>query len=42
VEESIASMMGEDPSYVRPMDASEDKIGPLVSFEKRFSQLDVD
>lgn len=34
VEESIALMMGEDPSYVRPMDASEDKIGPLGRAEK--------
>ena len=33
VEESIALMMGEDPTYVRPMDAGEDKIGPLVSLQ---------
>lgn len=31
VEESLARMMGDEPSYVRPMDASEEKIGPLVS-----------
>ena len=30
VEESLARMMGDEPSYVRPMDASTDKIGPLV------------
>ena len=30
VETSVARMMGEDPSYVRPMDASETKRGPLV------------
>uniref|UniRef100_A0A7S2IE84 Uncharacterized protein n=1 Tax=Helicotheca tamesis TaxID=374047 RepID=A0A7S2IE84_9STRA len=34
VEESIARMMGEDPSYVRPMDASETKLGPLGKAEK--------
>lgn len=34
VEESIARMRGEDPSYVRPMDASEQKIGPLGRWEK--------
>lgn len=33
VEESLARMMGEDPSYVRPMDAG-DKIGPLGRAEK--------
>lgn len=31
VEESLARMMGDEPTYVRPMDASEEKIGPLVS-----------
>jgi hypothetical protein len=31
VEESLARMMGDEPIYVRPMDASEEKIGPLVS-----------
>lgn len=34
VEESLARMMGEDASYVRPMDASESKIGPLGRAEK--------
>lgn len=32
VEESLARMMGDEAAYVRPMDASEEKIGPLVSF----------
>jgi hypothetical protein len=31
VEESLARMMGDEASYVRPMDASKEKIGPLVS-----------
>jgi hypothetical protein len=31
VEESLARMMGDDATYIRPMDASETKIGPLVS-----------
>jgi hypothetical protein len=31
MEEYLATMMGEDAAYVRPMDASESKIGPLVS-----------
>jgi hypothetical protein len=31
VEESLARMMGDEPAYVRPMDATEEKIGPLVS-----------
>ena len=31
VEESLARMMGDDAAYIRPMDASEQKIGPLVS-----------
>jgi hypothetical protein len=31
VEESLARMMGDDAAYIRPMDASEKKIGPLVS-----------
>lgn len=35
VEESLARMMGEDPAYVRPMDAGEEKIGPLGRAEKR-------
>ena len=30
VEEYMAGMMGDDAAYVRPMDASEKKIGPLV------------
>ena len=30
VEESLARMIGDDPSYFRPMDASDSKIGPLV------------
>jgi hypothetical protein len=33
VEESIARMMGEEAAYLRPMDASDGKIGPLVSRE---------
>ena len=32
VDDYLARMMGEDPSYVRPMDAGDQKIGPLVSF----------
>ena len=31
VEESLARMMGDEPAYVRPMDATEEKRGPLVS-----------
>ena len=31
MEESIARMMGEEPAYLRPMDAGDGKIGPLVS-----------
>jgi hypothetical protein len=31
VEESLARMMGEAPAYVRPMDAGDQKLGPLVS-----------
>ena len=31
VEESLARMMGDQPAYVRPMDASDENIGPLVS-----------
>jgi len=34
VEESIARMRGEDPTYVRPMDAPEDGIGPLGRWER--------
>ncbi|CAJ1896403.1 unnamed protein product [Cylindrotheca closterium] len=34
VEESLARMMGDEPSYVRPMDASSEKIGPLGLLEK--------
>jgi hypothetical protein len=34
VEESLARMMGDEASYVRPMDASEAKIGPLGLWEK--------
>ena len=36
VEEYLAGMLGDDASYVRPMDASETKIGPLVSFRYVF------
>ena len=32
IEESLARMRGEDASYVRPMDATDEKIGPLVGF----------
>jgi hypothetical protein len=32
VEESLARMMGDEASYVRPMDASDKARGPLVSF----------
>jgi hypothetical protein len=31
VEESLARMMGEEASYLRPMDAGDEKIGPMVS-----------
>lgn len=34
VEESLARMMGEDPAYVRPMDAGDQKLGPLGKAEK--------
>lgn len=34
MEESVARMMGEDASYVRPMDAGDEKIGPLGRAEK--------
>jgi hypothetical protein len=34
VEESLARMMGDEASYVRPMDASENTIGPLGLWEK--------
>jgi len=34
MEESVARMMGESPSYVRPMDASDETIGPLGKAEK--------
>jgi len=34
VEESLARMMGDEASYVRPMDASEKNIGPLGLWEK--------
>lgn len=34
VEESIARMMGEEASYLRPMDAGDGKIGPLGRAEK--------
>ena len=30
IEESLARMMGDEPTYVRPMDAREETIGPLV------------
>jgi hypothetical protein len=30
VEESLARMMGEEASYLRPMDAGDEKIGPMV------------
>jgi len=32
MEKSLARMRGEDMAYVRPMDASDEQIGPLVSF----------
>jgi len=35
VEESLARMMGEDAAYVRPMDATDDTIGPLGRAEKK-------
>lgn len=35
LEESLARLRGEDPTYVRPMDAGETKMGPLGRFEKR-------
>jgi len=35
VEESMARMMGEDAAYVRPMDATDDKIGPLGRAERK-------
>ena len=35
VEESLARMMGEEAAYVRPMDAAEEKRGPLGRAEKR-------
>lgn len=38
VEQSLARMMGEDPAYVRPMDATDDKIGPLGRAEKELVQ----
>jgi len=34
VEESLARMMGDEASYVRPMDASDSSIGPLGLWEK--------
>ena len=34
IEESLARMMGDEASYVRPMDASEKTIGPLGLWEK--------
>jgi len=34
MEESLARMMGDEASYVRPMDASESNIGPLGLWEK--------
>eukprot|EP00558_Chaetoceros_sp_UNC1202_P003962 CAMPEP_0197239744 /NCGR_PEP_ID=MMETSP1429-20130617/6180_1 /TAXON_ID=49237 /ORGANISM="Chaetoceros sp., Strain UNC1202" /LENGTH=452 /DNA_ID=CAMNT_0042699235 /DNA_START=11 /DNA_END=1369 /DNA_ORIENTATION=+ len=34
VDESLARMMGEEAAYVRPMDAADDKIGPLGRAEK--------
>jgi hypothetical protein len=34
VEESLARMMGDEASYVRPMDASDTTIGPLGLWEK--------
>lgn len=35
VEESLARMMGEDAAYLRPMDASDEKRGPLGRAEKK-------
>lgn len=41
IEESLARMMGDEPTYVRPMDASEKTIGPLVrKLESHLSQFD--
>jgi hypothetical protein len=34
VEASIARMRGQDPSYVRPMDAAAEKLGPLGRWER--------
>lgn len=34
LEQSLARMRGEDPTYVRPMDASESSLGPLGRWEK--------
>lgn len=34
IEESLARMMGDEPTYVRPMDAREETIGPLGLLEK--------
>ena len=34
LEQSLARMRGEDPMYVRPMDASESSLGPLGRWEK--------
>jgi len=35
MEESLARMSGEEPSYIRPMHAAEDKLGPLGNAEKQ-------
>ena len=37
IEQSLARLMGDDASYIRPMDASEKKIGPLVRNNVIFS-----
>ena len=41
-EEWMATMMGEDPTYARPMDADDQRRGPLVclvSFAKKINLL---
>lgn len=40
-EEWMARMMGEDPSYARPMDADDEKRGPLVSVLLSCPQMDL-
>jgi hypothetical protein len=38
VEQSMARMLGEDAAYVRPMDASDNSIGPLGKLEKTVNE----